>query len=140
MFFNCSCHGKKRKRPLLKALFWGGLLYGGYTLLKREPTRDLLQVSEDTIQGKDIVGIPGEEATFYIYGLPGKTYGISVTNPSQQASESQGLEDQVADATGYCEWTWMVGTNTGVGEGSIVVSDDQDHTWTFAYRVEDDEA
>lgn len=137
MLFDCPCQKKKRKRPLLKALVLGGLLYGGYALLNRDPQRDLLQVSDDVIQGKDIVGVPGEEAKFYIYGLPGKRYGITVMNPSHQASESQGLQMQTADATGYCEWTWMVGTNTGAGEGSVVVSDADGRTWTFAYRVED---
>lgn len=131
---------KKKSHKLLKFLAGAALGYSAYKLysLYCEPVQAALPgVSDEKIKGKITVGHTGEDALFFIYGMPGKSYDITVYNPSSQASESQGLESKVADAEGYCEWSWSVGNNTALGEGSIVVNDSEGRKWTFAYRVED---
>lgn len=131
-------YGKKRPHGFLKFASAAALTGAAAFLLTRLLARRPDPISDEVIEGDDVIGETGEETTFSIVGLPGKRYAITVYNPSSQESGSKGLEAQTADDEGRCSWSWMVGTNTGLGEGRIVVSDGEGRAWDFKYEVRDE--
>lgn len=136
---------KKRKCWLLPILIGGAIGYACYKFwdcylredhaAEQIPAEENPALSEDIIKGKGIVGKRGEEARFMMFGVPGKGYDITVYNPSQGTSVAGGQDWLKADARGYCEWNWLVGTNTTLGNGRIVVEDEDGRKWTFGYMV-----
>lgn len=62
-----------------------------------------------------------EDAHVMIKGQAGVEYDIAVYYKSGESS-AKGLENKVADETGYVTWTWHVGGRTSLGTFEIVVS------------------
>ena len=63
----------------------------------------------------------GNPATVLAKTLPGAQCAIRVNYHSGHKSTAQGLENKQADENGDVFWTWLVGGNTGPGEGLIIV-------------------
>ena len=132
------CVEEEKKHVFPKVLAAAAAGFAGWQLWRhffKEDT-EIPDISDEVIAGEDVRARAGEEATLRIQGLPGKTYDITVYNPSEKESSSEGLKAQEADAEGFCSWTWMVGTNTAAGEGKIVVTDGEGRAWDFGYRVD----
>lgn len=68
----------------------------------------------------------GGNATARVGTAPNAKCTIAYTTPSGTRSEAAGLESKTADAKGEVSWTWVIGTATTPGEGTVgVVCDGQ---------------
>jgi hypothetical protein len=61
----------------------------------------------------------GKDATFTVRTRPGTTCSATYTPPSGAASTADGLMLKNADSSGTVFWTWRIGTNTALGDGTV---------------------
>lgn len=64
----------------------------------------------------------GQTASLSARAAPGATCNISYVTPAGTVSTAQGLISKVTDATGNASWSWVIGTNTRSGTGSVRVT------------------
>jgi hypothetical protein len=67
-------------------------------------------------------GRPGQRAGVTIRTTPNTNCSINYVTPLGTASRAQGLIPTKADANGNASWTWLIGTNTRPGTGTIYVT------------------
>jgi cell wall-associated NlpC family hydrolase len=65
---------------------------------------------------------PGQTATLRATTQAGASCSIAYTTPAGTSSTAQGLVAKQADGTGNVSWSWMIGTNTRPGTGTIRVT------------------
>lgn len=61
-------------------------------------------------------------ASIKIQTLPNLQCKISYTTPLGNQSVAQGLGTVISDKDGYCSWTWLIGSNTEPGTGTITIT------------------
>jgi micrococcal nuclease len=68
-------------------------------------------------------GRPGGNARASVTGAPpGSTCSIRYVTPAGTVSQAQGLITQTASAQGTAAWTWVIGSNTRPGVGTVTVT------------------
>ncbi len=65
---------------------------------------------------------PGQTATLRATTQPSASCSITYTTPAGTVSEAQGLVPKTADSSGNVSWSWVIGTRTGPGTGTVRVT------------------
>jgi hypothetical protein len=63
----------------------------------------------------------GGEAFIKVRTLPGEKCAITFLDPHDQVSSAIGLVAQLADASGFCTWKWLVDSKTEPGTATITI-------------------
>lgn len=64
---------------------------------------------------------PGQTAVVSIVAAPNTTCTIEYVTPAGNTADAQGLGSKRTDSGGKVSWSWMIGTNTKPGTGTINV-------------------
>lgn len=67
-------------------------------------------------------GRPGGRASVTVQTVPKASCSISYRTPAGTRSTAQGLVPTTADANGRASWSWVIGSNTRPGTGTVTVS------------------
>lgn len=67
-------------------------------------------------------GRPGGRASAEIRTTPSGSCTIRYTTPAGTVSSAQGLTPKSANAVGIVSWSWVIGSNTRAGFGTVVVT------------------
>lgn len=65
---------------------------------------------------------PGGRASVTAKAPPGAACSIKYTTPTGTSSTAQGLTPKTADSSGMVSWTWVIGTGTRGGTGTVAVT------------------
>jgi outer membrane biosynthesis protein TonB len=65
---------------------------------------------------------PGQTATLSARAAPGASCSISYVTPAGTNSTAQGLIAKQADGAGNVSWSWVIGSNTRAGTGTVRVT------------------
>ena len=67
-------------------------------------------------------GAPGGAASVTVQTAPGAACTIGYVTPAGTQSSAQGLVPKTAERGGYVSWSWVIGSNTRPGTGSVTVT------------------
>jgi hypothetical protein len=67
-------------------------------------------------------GRPGGTARAVVQALPGASCSIVYVTPAGTVSQAQGLVNKTGDKAGRVEWSWIIGTATRPGTGTVTVT------------------
>ena len=65
---------------------------------------------------------PGQTARVSAKTTPNIICSIAYTTPEGNDSRAQGLDEKRADSSGNVSWSWMIGTHTKPGTGTVTVT------------------
>ncbi len=82
-----------------------------------------------------IGGPPGGRASVTVQAPPGASCSIVYVTPAGTVSRAQGLVPRTTDSTGRASWTWVIGTSTRPGTGTVTVSCSPGGTATTGIRI-----
>jgi hypothetical protein len=69
-------------------------------------------------------GAPRSNASVTVQTRPGAACSIVYVTPAGTTSQAQGLTRKTAGQDGRVSWSWVIGSNTRAGTGSVTVTCD----------------
>jgi hypothetical protein len=88
-----------------------------------EPTTEPSAPQAPSIQFLNVEGgSPGQYASVSVQTIPNADCSIMYITPHGTISRAAGLVEKTSDANGNASWSWMIGTRTIAGTGTVTVT------------------